>query len=132
MLPAVRRNHSEADGEPHAGADADRFGREERLEDSRQHLGLDSLPGVANVGEDRALERSARHGQNAVLESFAHRVLGVDEKVDEHLHQLIGIGGDLGQRLIEVEPAPARRPSAARRRRDRGPKGSTLLSDIGA
>ena len=97
------RHHAEAHREAHAGAHADRLGGEERLEDALGDFGPDAVARIAHFGKYRAPPRTGGDGDAPLIEDFAHRMLGIDEQVDEHLHHLIGIGGDFRQRIVEFE-----------------------------
>ncbi len=86
-------------GEPEAGSLSDLFRREERIEDPILHLFGKPGPIVVDLDDDRftiAIVPGA-HGQRAAAVGALHRLLGVDDQIQQDLLDLMAVGEDLGQ-----------------------------------
>jgi len=81
------------DGEPEAGAAPRLLGREERLEDVRQHVRRDTRTVVADDHDDVVVVAAQLDRQRTVR---GERVGRVHQEVHEHLIQLRRIARDVG------------------------------------
>ena len=108
---AVRLDDAVAHAEAEPGAFASGLRREERLEHALQRLLRHAGAGVGHLGDDRvALASGPDH--EPLRRRAPHRVLGVDDEVENHLLQLLIIAGELGQRSGRGAFRP-RRPTTA-------------------
>ena len=92
MLPQYRF----ADAQPEAGASPRPLGGIERIEDVRQHLGSDSRTVILERDRNGSFCRFQANPQGATLAGLAHRLLGIQDEVEENLHELVGIAVDYG------------------------------------
>ena len=101
------------DRQPEAGALADLLGREERIEDARLHVFRHARPVVVHLEDDRVLRQvvPGADDQRAAAVRAEHRLLGVDDQVEQDLLNLVRIGEDARQagreRLEDVDVAQA-------------------------
>src|SRR5262245_28173399 len=105
----------ERDREPEPGADADRLGGEERIEDPLDVLGRDAVAVVAEAQQDAAALQLAVH---ADVTAVADRLARVDEEVEEQLLEALRLALERGQALArDLDRRAARRlqPRHARR-----------------
>ena len=101
-LSAVIADDAVADAQAEAGALADIASREERIEDARQVRRVDAVAGVGHReldGSTPALWRAPTAGGDL---RAAHRLLGVEHQVEQHLLQLAEIGEHLRHRRPEI------------------------------
>ena len=96
---AVLLDDRVGDGQAEAGALADFLRREERIEDPRLHVLRHPRPVVVDLEDDRvALEIvPGAEDQRAAAVGAEHRLLGVDDQVEQHLLDLVRIGEHLRQ-----------------------------------
>jgi hypothetical protein len=81
------------DREPEAGALANLLGREERVEDPLLHV-LGTPAVVVDLEDDRRVLRfvPGADDERAAAVRREHRLLGVDDEVEQHLLQLVRVG----------------------------------------
>src|SRR5260370_4424402 len=87
-----------ADAQAEAGPAAGPPGGEEGIKNVRQLFGVDSGAIILKDDPDRVGIASDVDTYRAFLPAFADRLLRVEQEVQEHLHQLIGIGHARGYR----------------------------------
>ena len=87
------------DGQPEPGALADLLRREERIEDLGLHIRRHARTVVGDLEGDRvALDVVPRaDDERAAAVGREHRLLGVDDQVEQHLLDLVRVGKDLRQ-----------------------------------
>ena len=90
----MRFDDSRADREPYSGSDADGLGREVGLEDAHPHVGCDpgSVVGDGNPGAAGACIEPRCHPNVARQRTLLQGLLRVDDQIEQHLVQLIGVG----------------------------------------
>ena len=98
--PAVLLHDRVGHGQPETGALADLLRREERIEDLRLQLVGNARPVVVDFEHDRFLIRvvpRAHDERSPRPLADEHRLLGVDDQVQQHLLHLVAVGEDLRQ-----------------------------------
>lgn len=91
-LAGVLANDAGDDGKAEPGADTDRFGGEERLEDAGLELERNAGPIVLDVEEDAAGAGAGAQHNAAGTTGGGNRLLTVHEQIENHLLELDGIG----------------------------------------
>ena len=91
-----------ADRQPQPGPLPDPLGGEERIEDLLQMIGLDAGAVVLDADPDTRGRPAGRDAQHALAVRLGHRLLGVDDDVQDDLLQLVRIGQGLRQVLREI------------------------------
>src|SRR4051794_13892597 len=106
-LAAVVADDAGDDGEAEAGPLAPLLGGEERVEDGVQVLEGDPAALVDDLERDLGAGPAGAQPEQA---SGVGGVAGVEQQVDQHLLQLIGVGGQGGQirRQLRLEPQAPR------------------------
>ena len=119
---AVLLHDRVGDRQPEARALADLLRREERIEDLRLHLFRNPGPIVVDLEDDRVAVRvvPGAHDQHAAAVRGEHRLLGVDDQIEQHLLELMRIGEHLrqagGERVDDGDVAEALLVRAQRQR----------------
>ena len=87
------------DGQAEAGALADFLRREERIEDLRLHLVGNARAVVVDLEDDRLLIGvvPGADDEHAAAVGRQHRLLGVDDQIEQHLLDLVAVGEHLRQ-----------------------------------
>src|SRR5438045_2899355 len=98
-LAAVVAHDAGHDREPEAGSLAALLGGEEGIEHGVEVLGRDATPLIFDGDLEEAVVFGA--GGHRHPAPVGGGVAGVEQQVHQHLFQLIGIGGELGERGIE-------------------------------
>jgi hypothetical protein len=88
---AVRARDAVRNRQAEPGAFADLLGREERLEDAAAKLRADARAAVGNLDEMAALLRTGRDPDGARHAGCRHRVLRVQQQVEEQLLDLVAV-----------------------------------------
>ena len=102
-LAAVIAHDAVADAETKAGAFADIAGREERVENAGQIGGLDAVPGVGDEQFDRRRGLVvARSYPQPFWRAAAHRLLGIEQQIQQRLLDLAAVRHDRRQRRIKL------------------------------
>ena len=103
--PAVLLDDAVADRQAEARALARLLRREERVEDAAQRLGAHAGAAVAERRRHGAVATPRADAQRALRRSSvgAHRLLGVDDDVQEHLLDLVRVEHRLRQRRVELQ-----------------------------
>src|ERR1700682_3840242 len=86
--------HGLADAQAEAGAAAGAPGGEERIKNVRQVVGCDSWTNILKDDPHRVGIASDADTNRAFLAAFPDRLFRIQQEIQEHLHQLIGIGHD--------------------------------------
>ena len=114
-------------GQPESGALADRLGGEERIEDPAPDVLRDARAVVVELQGDHAqgVVVPASDDERPAAVGGEHRVLGVDDQVQQHLLHLVGVREDEGQSVGEgVEGRHVRHPLLV------GPRGQRVAHDV--
>ncbi len=100
---AVIIDDAVGDGKPQAGALAGVFRREERIEDAAERLGLHARPVVVETDANGAVVPPRTHGELAFAARGEHRLLCVDDQIEEDLLDLVRVDHRVGELLVQVQ-----------------------------
>ena len=85
-----------ADAQAQTGAASRPLGGIERIENVGQHLGGDSRPVILKDNRNRLVTLFQPDPQRTQFAGLAHRLFGVQDEIEENLHQLMRIAVDHG------------------------------------
>jgi hypothetical protein len=117
----VRFGDAHRNRQAEAGAFAYFLGRKEWLEHAPGESGRHTGAIVLYLDRHHRVDAFGRHRQRAAAMGGAHRLLGVEDKVQDDLLNLFGIDDDVGQTFtIAFEQSDIRRTELVRSQRDGG------------